>query len=519
MRAVLLLSTLALLGLAACGRGGHPAHPRDDEPRLEPVVAVQQWYRSPTSCGQGPYELELPVAGARWGEDFELRVRAPRAVELHAIVLADDDEVARASGVFGAGGAGGAAAGGDRVADNARCVADARERLGLQRGGGGAAPPPGSSTGGGVPATPDAAPPTPPAAPPAALELDASLVTSSLVVVRFGWRDRAGVGDRLPTRVRLRFWSIAPNDLEGVLFGVARIEWRPNVPDATYEAHLAARAAAAEDARRRRAEEARQAELAWQARPATRAPAPRRAVAVDAEALLAAERAREEAARRRAIAAALEAERRARRAEFCATHPEDRGCWGAGGLRVHLELERRKQERAAYCADHPEDARCWSPEERGRRVRAGRVRIEAALAPPRAPDGPPPAALIEVVPPRLSAGAEWRPGYWHWTGAAWFWIGGVWRVPERDLVAGTTTVAPDAPPPPQAEAPPPASFAAAVWVPGFWQWSGTGWVWVPGSWQLRPAPRATWRPPTWQARGAVHVLVPGAWIELGAGGR
>ncbi len=149
MRAVLLLSTLTLLGLAACGRGGHPAHPRDDEPRLEPVVAVQQWYRSPTSCGQGPYELELPVAGARWGEDFELRVRAPRAVELHAIVLADDDEVARASGVFGAGGAGGAAAGGDRVADNARC-ADARERLGLQRGGGG-----GGGAGGGAASPPE----------------------------------------------------------------------------------------------------------------------------------------------------------------------------------------------------------------------------------------------------------------------------------------------------------------------------------------------------------------------------
>jgi hypothetical protein len=185
---------------------------------------------------------------------------------------------------------------------------------------------------------------------------------------------------------------------------------------------------------------------------------------------------------------------------------------------VHLELERRRRERADYCADHPEDARCWDAGERARRRQASVQRVRLALAPPPEPDGPPPAALAEEVPPRLSAHADWRPGYWHWTGSSWFWIGGMWRVPERDILAEETTVAPAAPPPPQAEAPPPATLTTAIWVPGFWQWSGTAWVWVAGSWQLRPAPRATWRPPTWRPRGAVHVLVPGAWIQIGPGG-
>ena len=39
-------------------------------------------------CGQGPYELEIPVAGAKWGEEFELRLHAPHRVEVQAVVLA-----------------------------------------------------------------------------------------------------------------------------------------------------------------------------------------------------------------------------------------------------------------------------------------------------------------------------------------------------------------------------------------------------------------------------------------------
>ena len=51
-------------------------------------------------CGQGPYELEIPVAGAKWGEEFELRLHAPHRVEVQAVVLADGTEVGRSGGVY-----------------------------------------------------------------------------------------------------------------------------------------------------------------------------------------------------------------------------------------------------------------------------------------------------------------------------------------------------------------------------------------------------------------------------------
>ncbi|HEY5947995.1 MAG TPA: hypothetical protein VIV40_21010, partial [Kofleriaceae bacterium] len=142
-------------------------------------------------------------------------------------------------------------------------------------------------------------------------------------------------------------------------------------------------------------------------------------------------------------------------------------------------------------------------------------RIELANAPAAQPDGPPPAPLAEEVPPKLSVNAEWRPGYWHWLDGTWVWLAGMWRVPEADIVAEQTTTAPAAPPALRVEAPPPAPVRSAVWVGGFWQWSGTAWVWIAGSYQLRPSAQVSWRAPEWRARGSVHVLIPGGWIRLG----
>lgn len=512
-------------GLAACGGSSKaPRGPEAVEIRLEPVVAEQTWYRAVSTCGQGPYEIELPAAGARWGEDVELRVRTPRRVALQAVILVDDAEVARTSGVFdGTGVATG-------KADNTRCVADARERLVLGRSGGGTPGMPGT------PGTPGRRVPIdapPPPAGTAQLELDTSLVTTSTTVLTFTIRDRPQPGARL----KLRFWSIEPNDLVDVLFGTARIEWRPNVAERDYEAHLS-RLAAEEEARRLRlAEQERQRELEWQ-RTRVRATV---TVKVETEAELAARRKRteeelaayrareverrrlaleadakrRERERRAAIALALEAERRARRAAFCASHPEDRGCWGAGGFKVHLELEQHRRARADYCASTKEDARCWDADAWQRRRVVWNERVKIALAPPVQPDGPPPAPLAEVTPPRLSVHADWRPGYWHWIDGTWVWLAGMWRVPEADIVAEQTTTAPVAPPPPQTETVTVAPVRTAVWIGGFWQWNGTSWVWIAGSWQLRPETRVTWRAPEWRPRGNVHVLIPGGWIRIG----
>src|SRR4051794_38240896 len=117
------MKRLCWIVVAACGSPGPKAPRVPDEPRLEPKVAEQTWYRAQSICGQGPFEVELPTVGAKWGEEVELLVHAPRKIVVHAEVLADDKQVD--SRTFG-----------DRP-DNARCVADAKERLALAHAGGG----------------------------------------------------------------------------------------------------------------------------------------------------------------------------------------------------------------------------------------------------------------------------------------------------------------------------------------------------------------------------------------------
>lgn len=499
---------LLVVALAACGGGGKgPQQPQLVEPRLYPTIAQQTWYRATSTCGQGPYEIDLPATGARWGEDFELRLHTPRRVALQAVIFVDGSEVARTSGVYdGTGDARG-------KADNARCVADARERLAIGRAG------TGSGTGTpGTPGTPGIRVPdgTPPPAGTAQLDLETTIVTTSTSVLTFTIRE-----PRPGARIRLRFWSVEPNDLLDVGFGALRIEWRPNVADRDYEAHLARLAAEQEAQRLRREDDQRRREQEWQRTQSASASVKIDLTAYRAEEAnrrrreIEAEARRFEAERRAAIAAALELERRARRSAFCASHPEDRGCWGAGGHEVYLELEQRKRERTEYCATATEDARCWTPEELSRRRSAWDARVRVALAPPAQPEGPPPAPLPEVTPPRLSVNADWRPGYWHWIEGTWVWLAGMWRVPENDISAQLTTTAPVAPPPLQVETAPVAPVRTAVWLAGFWQWTGADWVWIPGSWQLRPEARVTWRAPEWRPRGKVHVLIPGGWIQIG----
>lgn len=472
-----------MLLLAACGGPAKPAN--TPKPiALEPVVAQQTWYRAAQPCGQGPFEVELPVEHAKYGEEIELLVHASHKVALHAVVIADGADVAKIDGVYDSDGAT------TGKPDNARCVADARERLAIGRAGaaGGSGDAPAGVNG-------SAAAPASTRVP---LIADPAVVPDAHEVIRWtpGPQTHA---------VKIRLWSIDPNDLDGVRFGAAHVVWRPNVSEAEYDAHLAA-----EQGRREAEARARAASAAASAKVEVTVevvdPTAERA-RLEAEA-----RAAAEAERRRAITAALEAERLRRRAAFCDAHPDDRDCWGPGGRHVVLELEQHARERDAYCAHHGDDARCWSDAERARRDTLWQHRVAAALSPSQ-PSGPPPAPLAETPPPKLSLHAEWRPGYWQWTESTWVWLAGMWRVPDSDIAAEQTTTAPTAPPPPQAEAPPAAPVRTAVWITGFWQWNGATWVWVAGSWQLRPAPQMTWRAAEWQPRGAVHVLVPGGWVR------
>jgi hypothetical protein len=59
---------------------------------------------------------------------------------------------------------------------------------------------------------------------------------------------------------------------------------------------------------------------------------------------------------------------------------------------------------------------------------AGCVATETVL-PARgvAVSGPPPAPLAETAPPAAPPGAVWVAGYWHWTGMQYTWIPGHWE--------------------------------------------------------------------------------------------
>ncbi len=490
--------------VTACGGTG-ARQPQLVEPRLVTSVHGQQWYRAKSTCAQGPYEIEIPAAEARWGQGVDLVLATPRKLALHAVLLVDDKQVTSADAVFDATG---------RIQgkpDNARCLADAKERLVLRSTGSGSGPP-------GTPGTPTrpgtlVVPPPVPSDPGAGLDLETGVLTGTATLLSFELPALVA-GVPVP-RIRIRFWSIEPNDLLDVHFGVIQVIKHPNVSEEQYVAHLRWKAEEAERSRLRLVEEQRIADEEWRRRhPPSANISATVAVHVDVEA----ERAREierEVARKRREAA--EAERARRRTEHCAAHPGDRGCWGAGGLEVHLDLERHRRERTDYCAAHREDARCWTGADWSERNRVWNGRAREALAPPKLPDGPPPAALVEVIPPKLSAHADWRAGYWEWTAGTWVWLAGMWRVPDEDIASEQTTTAPAAPPPVQVEVAPIAPVPAAVWIAGFWQWNGTSWVWITGSYQLRPEPRVQWRQPEWRARGRVHVLIPGGWVRIGGG--
>jgi hypothetical protein len=489
--------------LCACGGSSrHAASP--GQIALEPRVQSTTFYRSKASCAQGPFELELPVGAAKYGEQVELLVRTQHRIELHAVVVADTDELASSEGVFGAEGR---ASG---KPDNARCRADVNERLAAARAGSGGSAG-GGSTGGA--ATGGGAIGTPAVSVTAQLEVIGETVLAPTPVLTL----RVPESARASGHITIRFWSIEPNDLDGVAFGISHVVWQPNVSEAEYEAYLV---------RIEQEEAARAAKVAaTPVRVETHVETRVETISPDEQrrrdnAARDDERRREDDDRRRRARAEAQriAEERAaaERAQFCATHPDDRGCWGPGGLRIHLELEARGKERDAYCAAHTEDARCWTDAQREAILADEQHRAQVALNPPK-PTGPPPAPLAETMPPRLSVNATWRPGYWLWTDSTWVWLAGVWRVPEADIVAEQTTTAPTAPPPVKVEAPPAAPVATVVWVPGFWQWDGAAWIWIGGAYQLRPTASLTWRAPAWKPRGSVHVLVPGAWIRIGGG--
>ncbi len=68
------------------------------------------------------------------------------------------------------------------------------------------------------------------------------------------------------------------------------------------------------------------------------------------------------------------------------------------------------------------------------------------------------------------------------------------------------------PPAPMLEAPPPPLRPRAVWVPGYWHWTGMQYTWIPGHWEAGPG-GARWRPPRYIVRDGVYYYEPGGWMR------
>jgi hypothetical protein len=96
-------------------------------------------------------------------------------------------------------------------------------------------------------------------------------------------------------------------------------------------------------------------------------------------------------------------------------------------------------------------------------------------------------------------------------------LGLVFAVAALGCVATATT------PPPRGvtvNGPPPAPLAderqappgpGAIWIAGYWHWTGIEYAWIPGHWEGKPPPGATWQAPRYVRAGDAYYYEPGAW--------
>jgi hypothetical protein len=70
-----------------------------------------------------------------------------------------------------------------------------------------------------------------------------------------------------------------------------------------------------------------------------------------------------------------------------------------------------------------------------------------------------------------------------------------------------------------------APSAAAIWVPGYWNFQGNqntaprgGWAWVPGRWLTPPVQGGRWDPAHWGWANEWWSWIPGHWVQPGPHG-
>jgi hypothetical protein len=67
------------------------------------------------------------------------------------------------------------------------------------------------------------------------------------------------------------------------------------------------------------------------------------------------------------------------------------------------------------------------------------------------------------------------------------------------------------PPAPLVEEASPRTQPLAVWIGGYWHWTGIQYAWIPGHWEAPPPSGARWRAPRYVKTEGAYVYEPGRW--------
>jgi hypothetical protein len=67
------------------------------------------------------------------------------------------------------------------------------------------------------------------------------------------------------------------------------------------------------------------------------------------------------------------------------------------------------------------------------------------------------------------------------------------------------------PPAPIVEEPTLPPHAQAMWIAGYWHWTGIQYAWIPGHWEEAPPKGSTWRAPRYVSADGAYFYEPGRW--------